>query len=164
MSRSPTALPRTVTWLLASAVALGCSEPTAQPHANLSVTVVSEPIPWSTASINGAPNWAGGFSLDVLLRNQSTVASAEYLQCGPALERESQPGTWTRDVEPMCALEGTNPIVVPPLGEVQLHSTIFGGYPVTTVAPGRFRLLYRYFTTGVAGTADEARSAPFELK
>src|SRR4029450_10313492 len=99
MSRPPAASPRTVTWLLASAVALGCSEPTAQPHANLSVTVVSEPIPWSTASINGAPNWASGFSVDVVLRNQSAVASAEYLQCGPSLERESQPGTWTRDVD-----------------------------------------------------------------
>jgi len=32
------------------------------------------------------------------------------------------------------------------------------------VSPGRVRLLYRYFTTGVAGTADEARTAPFELK
>jgi len=80
------------------------------------------------------------------------------------LERESQPGTWTNVVEPMCALEGSDPILVPPLGEVQLHSTIFGGYPGMTVSPGRVRLLYRYFTTGVAGTADEARTAPFELK
>jgi hypothetical protein len=156
MHRAHTAARGIAAWLLAGVVATGCSEPTAQPHASLSVEV-SEPIAGSTF-VGGAPNWAMGFTVDIVLKNQSDVG-VKVDPCGPALEHESQAGGWSSLWEPMC-IEGSM-IELPPKGERQLRQTSFR---VTTFPPERVRMLFRYWAVGQTGQADEARSGPIELR
>jgi hypothetical protein len=159
MHRPPISARRVVTWLLAGALSLGCSEPTA-PHASLSVAVLSAPIPGSTF-VGGAPNW-NTVTVDVLVRNESDVV-ADLNPCGPEVEYESPAGEWTADSK-LCALVGGNAIVLPPNSERQFRETFIPPSRSATGTPVRLRLLYLYFAAGVAGRADEARSAPFELK
>ncbi len=142
----------------------GCSEPTEPaPRATLSVAVVSEPIPGpdSYYSIDGAPNWSS-FSVDVLVRNQSDVA-VRLVGCGPALERESQRGSWPIVTEMLCALGAGDAIELAPRSERQWRQTIAASRS-DTMSPGRYRLMFRYAAVGQVGLADEARSAPFELR
>ena len=150
-------------WLLASAVAIDCSEPTEPPapRASLSVAVLSAPRPSST-SVDGAPNW-NIFSVDVVVKNQSNVA-ARIPGCGPALEVESPAGGWTVVAEMLCALGAGDAIELPPMGERQWRPTIVMGSRSATTSPGRVRLLFRYHAVDPVGPLDEARSAPFELK
>jgi hypothetical protein len=163
MHRAHTAA-RTAAWLLASALAIDCGEPT-KPHASLTATVVSEPTPRSTASANGSPFWTGGFSVDVLVKNQSDVAAQIDMCGGPELEVESQPDVWTSAGVPMCALtEGTSGMIdVPPRGERQWSQPVYPPSSAVPLSPRRVRLLFRYWTVGTSGEADELRSTPFEL-
>jgi hypothetical protein len=163
MQRGHTAA-RAAAWLLASALAIDCSEPT-KPHASLTATVVSEPIPRSTASANGSPFWTGGFSVDVLVKNQSDLAAQINMCGGPELEVESPPDGWTSAGVTMCALAGgaSDIIDVPARGEVLRTQTVFPPSSSVKLSPGRVRLLFRYWTVGMWGEADELRSAPFEL-
>ena len=147
---------------------MGCSEPTHEPttpRADLSVAVVSEPVP-AFASTDGVPNWAI-FSVDVLLRNPSDVV-VRMPGCGPALEQETQLGTWTVVAEKMCALGGGDFVELAPGSERRSNETLVTTYARSSwsgaAAGGRFRLLYRFAAVGQAGTLDEARSEPFELK
>jgi hypothetical protein len=160
MHRAHTAARGIAAWLLAGLVATGCSEPTA-PHASLSVAVVSDPIPGSTF-VGGAPNW-NTFSVDVVVRNESDVA-AQLNPCGPELEYESSAGEWIADASRMCALGGGGAIELPPRSERQWRETLVPPPQTATGSPARVRLLFLYFTVGVAGTADEARSGPIELR
>jgi hypothetical protein len=155
---------RAAAWLLASVLAIDCSEPT-KPHASLALTVLSEPTPRSTASVNGSPFWTGGFSVDVLVKNESDVAAQINMCGGPELEVESQPDVWTSAGVPMCAAGGTSGIIdVPPRGERQWNQSVYPPSSAVQLSPARVRLLLRYWTVGTWGSADELRSAPFELK
>ena len=168
MRRAHTSARGITAWLLACTVALGCSEPTRQPtasRADLSVAVVSAPVPASSSS-DGVPNWAI-FSVDVLLRNPSDVV-VRMPGCGPALEQETQLGTWTVVAEKLCALGAGDFLELPPGSERRSSETLITSYARSSwsgaAAGGRFRLLYRFAAVGQVGTLDEARSEPFELK
>lgn len=156
---------RAAVWLVASTLAIDCSEPT-KPHASLALTVVSEPTPRSTASANGSPFWTGGFSVDVLVKNESDLAAQISMCGGPELEVESQPDVWSSAGVPMCALSGgTSGIIdVPPRGERRWSQSVYPPSSAVQLSPGRVRLLFRYWTVGASGEADELRSAPFELR
>jgi len=138
---------------------MGCTEPTA-PRASLSVAVLSVPIPGS-AFVGGAPNW-NTFTVDVLVKNQSDAA-AELDSCGPEVEYETPTGQWVADTQ-MCSLQAGARIQLPPRSERQWRETHIPPSRSATGMPVRVRLLYRYFTVGVAGDADEVRSEPIELK
>lgn len=126
----------------------------------MSVAVVSAPSPASTSS-EGVPNWAI-FSVDVLVKNQSDVA-VQIPGCGPALERETQAGSWPIVVEMLCALGAGDAIELPPMSERQWRQTIAASRS-DGISPGRYRLMFRYAAAGQVGSLDEARSVPFELK
>jgi hypothetical protein len=160
MGRAHTTARAVAAWLLTGTIAAGCSEPTAQPRAKLSVAVVSEPIPGSTSNV---PSRWNTFSVDVLLKNQSDVA-VKIPGCGPTLERESPTGEWTAAARMICALGAGDDRELPPMGERQFRETIFTGSSSDGMFPGRFRLMYYYAAAAQAGKADEARSAPLELK
>jgi hypothetical protein len=146
-------------WLLASVIALGCSGATEPaPRANLSVTVVSVPDYYL---IDGAPNQTT-FSVDILVKNESDVA-VQIPGCGPVLERESQPGSWTIVAQMLCALGAGDAIELSPRSERQWRQMIAASRS-DPLSPGRYRLMFRYAAAGQAGALDEARSAPFELK
>jgi hypothetical protein len=130
----------------------------------LSVAVVSEPSPASTSS-DGIPNWAI-FSVDVLLTNPSDIV-VRIPGCGPALEQETQSGSWIVVAEKMCALGAGDAIDLSPKSERRTSETILTMYARSSfsgAAIGRYRLLYRFTAVGQVGTLDEARSEPFELK
>jgi hypothetical protein len=147
-------------WLLASVIAVGCSEPTEPPpRATLSVAVVGDPIPGATSFVGSG--WTS-FSVDVLVKNESDVA-VQMPGCGPAVERESQAGSWPIVAEMLCALGAGDAIELPPRSERQWRQTIAASRS-DALAPGRYRLMFRYAATGQVGPLDEARSAPFELK
>jgi hypothetical protein len=150
---------RAAAWLAASVLAIDCSEPT-KPHASLTVAVVSGPIPGSTL-VGGAPNW-NTFTVDVVVRNESDVA-AQLNPCGPQLEYQTPTGEWIVDQQ-LCGLPGGIIIEVAPRGERQFRETRIPPSRSVTGTPVRVRLMYQYFTPGVAGIADEARSEPFALK
>jgi len=167
MPRAQTSTCAIAAWLVACAFVVGCSDtngPTA-PRADLSVAVVSEPIPGSSSS-DGVPNWAI-FSVDVLLANPSDVV-VRLPGCGPALEQETQAGSWTVVTEKMCALGAGDAIELSPKSERRSSETIITTYARSSfsgaASPGRYRLLYRFAAVGQVGTLDEARSEPFELK
>jgi hypothetical protein len=122
--------------------------------------VVSGPIPGSTF-VGGAPNW-NTFTVDVVVRNESDVV-ANPNPCGPQVEYESTAGEWTEDTQ-MCAAALLGDIELPPRSERQWRVTRNPPSRTGAASPLRVRLLYRYFTIGVAGSAGEARSEPFELK
>jgi len=148
-------------WLLASVIAVGCSEPTEPPpRATLSVAVVGDPI-LGAASFASGPGWTS-FAVDVLVKNESDVA-VEIPGCGPALEHESQAGSWPIVAEMLCALGAGDAIELPPRSERQWRQTIATSRS-DALSPGRYRLMFRYAATGQVGPLDEARSAPFDLK
>jgi hypothetical protein len=99
----------------------------------------------------------------VLVKNQSDVA-VRIPGCGPALEYETQVGSWTVVAETLCALGAGDAREIPPMSERQWRQTIGAVARSATVPPGRVRLLFRYAAVGQIGALDEARSAPFELK
>jgi hypothetical protein len=157
MHQAQISAPGIAAWLVVAMVATGCSEPTAQPHATLSVAV-SEPSPVATPFVDGTPNWGAGFSVDILLKNQSDVGVL-VSPCGPVLEHETQSGEWGSLSEQSCI---ENPMIeLPPKGERPLGRSTFR---VTTRPPERVRVLFQYWAVGQTGEADEARSDPFELK
>jgi hypothetical protein len=168
MRRAHTSARGITAWLLVCAAALGCSEPTREPttpRADLSVAVVSEPIP-ASSSTEGVPNWAI-FTVDVLLANPSDVL-VRIPGCGPALEQETLLGGWTIVSEKMCALGAGDAIELPPRSERRSSETIITTYARSSFSGaaslGRYRLLYRFAPVGQVGPLDEARSEPFELK
>src|SRR5689334_2698523 len=105
MTRAPISARSIASWVLAGLAAAGCREPT-KPHASITVELVSEPVPKSTASANGSPFWTGGFSVDVVARNPSDFAVKIGTCGGPEVEHESQPDVWTVVGVPMCASPG----------------------------------------------------------
>jgi hypothetical protein len=157
MYRAPAAA-HVAAWLVASVLAIDCSEPT-KPHASLSVAVVSGPIPGSTF-VGGAPNW-NTFTVDVVVRNESDVA-AQLNPCGPRMEYQTPTGEWTADTQ-FCAAVGGIIIELAPRSERQWREMRIPPSRSVTGTPVRVRLLYQYFTPGTAGVVDEARSEPIEL-
>lgn len=168
MRRAHTSARSIAAWLLVCASAAGCSATTGEPtppRADLSVAVLSEPIPASSSS-EGVPNWAT-FSVDVLLKNPSDVV-VRIPGCGPALEQETQLGGWVVVSEKLCALGAGDAIELPPMSERRSSETLITTYARAAASqaatPGRYRLLYRFGAVGQVGALDSARSEPFELK
>ena len=167
MCRAHTSARGIAAWLLVCATAAGCSASSSEPTptgADLSVAVVSEPVPGSSSS-DGVRNWSI-FSVDVLLTNASTVI-VRIPGCGPALEQETSAGSWIVVAEKMCALGAGDAIELPPSSERRSSETLVTTYARSSfsgAAVGRYRLLYRFAAAGQVGALDEARSAAFELK
>jgi hypothetical protein len=153
---------RFVPVLLLCSAALGCRDATA-PLAEL--TVAGTP-----AAVVATRSWEWGtFVVDVTLRN-ATSSAIRVFGCGPAAEREVTSGRWETALEPFCALSGSVDLDLPPGSERADRAVITGSLSPTAGPPllggvlgGRYRLVYRYWTVGVWGQAQEARSAPFEV-
>jgi hypothetical protein len=139
---------RLVAALLGCTIVIGCRETTAPPLGELAVT--------GTPATIRQPLW-GQFAVDVTLRNVS-ASPIRVFGCGPAAERETA-GDWDMLVEPMCALAGDD-FELEPMTERTVRANISALIPIS---PGRYRLVYRFWTVGVWGDAQEARSAPIEV-
>lgn len=103
------------------------------------------------------------FTVDVRIRNESDVV-VQIPGCGPTLERESPTGEWIAMSRMICALGAGDLRELPPMSERIVHESVTAGSSSESTFPGRFRLMYLYAAAGQSGRADEARSAPFELK
>jgi hypothetical protein len=140
--------------LLLCCAAFGCQDATA-PLGEL--TVIGAPA----AVLASRPLGGWGFALDVTLKNASS-STIRLSGCGPAVEREVTSGQWETAFEPMCALRTSGDVELPPLTERFLRADLWGLSGQNGPA-SRYRLVYRYWTVGVWGQAQEARSAPFDL-
>jgi hypothetical protein len=154
---------RFVAVLLLCSAALGCRDGTA-PLGEL--TVAGAPA----AGIASRSSVWGTFVVDVTLRN-ATSSAIRVGGCGPAAEREVTSGHWETALEPICSLNGPGGDVdLPPGAEQSDHAVITGSLSAGAgpqllggVLAGRYRLVYRYWTVGVWGQAQEARSAAFDV-
>ena len=151
--------------MLGVTVTLGCSETTAPPLGELAVT-------GTPAIVTGtrSPSPYGQFTVDVTLRNP-TSATLSLANEGPTAERETATGQWEPVPAPyyeMIAMIKTAAVELPPMSERADRASII--FPSTMAAfpsggqlAGRYRLVYRYWTVGVFGDVQLARSAPFEV-
>jgi hypothetical protein len=140
---------------------MGCREPTA-PLGELVVTGTPAVV---TRSLSPYPY--GQFTVDVTLRNP-TSTTLRLNPYGPTTERETATGQW--EPIPVAYLYGGQKpdIDLPPMSELPDRASItlpsgMSTFPSGGTLPGRYRLVYGYWTVGVFGEVQLARSAPFEL-
>ncbi|MFL5607306.1 MAG: hypothetical protein ACJ8AD_12730 [Gemmatimonadaceae bacterium] len=156
MHRARTPVHVIAAWLLASALAMSCREPTA-PLGELAVT--------GAAAIVIATRAPYGFTVDVTLRNPSpTTLRLGY--DGPTAERETATDQWEPVPAPYSDLMTRPDVDLPPMSELSAHAAISlppGLFPSGGKLAGRYRLVYGYWTVGVFGELQLARSAPFEV-
>ncbi len=161
MHRAYTSARGIAAWFLAGALAMGCSEPTT-PLGELVVTGTP-----AVVTATRSPSPYGQFTVDVTLKNPtSTTLRLGY--DGPTAERETATGQWEPIAAPYSDLVPRPDVDLPPMSELSVRASItlpssMPAFPSGGMLAGRYRLVYGYWTVGVFGDLQLARSAPFEV-